>query len=95
MEIYIPVEVRDIQLHAVARITVRPLVETLPCLGAVHISLLDPPHVDMAVMLINQIDLMALPGVKELVNGIMQVCSSVSLASDFRHVVKLCWRQRA
>ncbi|CAD7700524.1 unnamed protein product [Ostreobium quekettii] len=70
--IYVPVVVQNIQLHAVARITIRPLVETLPCLGAVHVSLLNPPHLDMTLKLINNIDLMALPGVKELVNGIAQ-----------------------
>eukprot|EP00803_Ostreobium_quekettii_P010414 evm.model.scf_2737EXC.1 EVM.evm.TU.scf_2737EXC.1 scf_2737EXC:263-9582(+) len=70
--IYVPIVIRNIQLHAVARITIRPLVETLPCLGAVHISLLDPPHLDMTLTLINNLDLMALPGVKELVNGIAQ-----------------------
>lgn len=70
--IYAPVVIRNIQLHAVARITIRPLVETLPCLGAVHIALLNPPHLDMTLLLINGIDLMALPGVKGKVNNIVQ-----------------------
>lgn len=35
--VYIPVEINDIQLVAKARITIRPLVEVLPCVGAVSV----------------------------------------------------------
>ena len=73
LRIFIPVNVRNLQLHAVARITIRPLVETLPCLGALHISLLTPPHIDMTLNLINGMDFMALPGIKEISSNIVQV----------------------
>jgi len=72
LRIFIPVTVKNVQLHAVARITIRPLVETLPCLGALHISLLNPPHIDMTLNLINNMDFMALPGVKEIASNIVQ-----------------------
>mmetsp|Transcript_21148 Transcript_21148/g.58683 ORF Transcript_21148/g.58683 Transcript_21148/m.58683 type:complete len:654 (+) Transcript_21148:121-2082(+) len=58
---YVPVEVSDIVMKAESRITIKPLVETLPCLGAVTISLLKEPFVDLSVMVINRLDLMALP----------------------------------
>lgn len=64
----IPVEVRDIQVKARARITLKPLVETIPCLGAVDVSLLEVPTVDLALMLINHLDLMALPGLNFAIN---------------------------
>lgn len=64
----IPVEVRDIQLKARARITLKPLVETIPCLGAVNISLLEVPTVDLALSIINSLDLMAIPGLNLAVN---------------------------
>ncbi|DBA90530.1 TPA: hypothetical protein ACH3X1_003782 [Trebouxia sp. C0004] len=64
----IPVEVRDIQLKARARITLKPLVETIPCLGAVNISLLEVPTVDLALSVINSLDLMAIPGLNLAVN---------------------------
>lgn len=46
----------------------KPLVETIPCLGAVTISLLEVPTVDLALMLINKMDIMALPGLNMAVN---------------------------
>ena len=57
-----------VQVKARARITLKPLVETIPCLGAVNISLLDVPTVDLALMLINHLDIMALPGLNFAVN---------------------------
>ena len=66
-----------LQLKARARITLKPLVETIPCLGAVTISLLEVPTVDLALMLINKMDIMALPGLNMAVNlGLKMVSSS-------------------
>ena len=53
------------QVRANARITIAPLVETLPCLGAMTISLLDPPHLDVSLSVIGGLDLMVLPGIRE------------------------------
>mmetsp|Transcript_9432 Transcript_9432/g.22710 ORF Transcript_9432/g.22710 Transcript_9432/m.22710 type:complete len:583 (-) Transcript_9432:189-1937(-) len=64
--VYIPIEVGDIVLKAESRITIKPLVETLPCLGAVTVSLLKEPFVDLSVMVINRLDLMALPVVRDI-----------------------------
>ncbi|KAL3130563.1 hypothetical protein ABBQ38_008369 [Trebouxia sp. C0009 RCD-2024] len=68
MYMNIPIEVKDVQLKARARVTLKPLVETIPCLGAVTISLLEVPTVDLALMLINKMDIMAFPGLNLAVN---------------------------
>lgn len=65
--VYVPVEVTDIVMKAESRITIKPLVETLPCLGSVSVSLLKEPFVDLSVMVINRLDLMALPIVRDIV----------------------------
>lgn len=36
----LPIDVANVQLKALARITIRPLVEQLPCVGGVTLSLL-------------------------------------------------------
>ncbi len=61
-----------VQVRADARITFAPLVETLPCLGAVTISLLDPPHLDVSLRLIGGLDLLILPGIREAVHFALQ-----------------------
>ncbi|CAL8470422.1 g9964 [Coccomyxa elongata] len=70
--LYLPVEVSNVQVRADARITFAPLVETLPCLGAVTISLLDPPHLDVSLCLIGGLDLLILPGIREAVHFALQ-----------------------
>eukprot|EP01026_Neomeris_dumetosa_P028199 TRINITY_DN2285_c0_g1_i1.p2 TRINITY_DN2285_c0_g1~~TRINITY_DN2285_c0_g1_i1.p2 ORF type:complete len:484 (-),score=80.59 TRINITY_DN2285_c0_g1_i1:358-1809(-) len=51
-------------LLSTARITIRPLVDTLPCLGAVSVSLLELPYIDLTVDVIGGMDLMSVPGVR-------------------------------
>jgi hypothetical protein len=65
--IYIPVKVEDLQMSANARITIRPLVDTLPCLGAISISLTESPFVDLTLKAINNMDLLSVPFVHEAV----------------------------
>ncbi|GAB4813356.1 hypothetical protein N2152v2_000402 [Parachlorella kessleri] len=63
----IPVHVANVQFKALTRITVKPLVETLPCAGGVTLSLMEEPHVDCEVRVGPSPDLMALPGVPQAV----------------------------
>jgi hypothetical protein len=58
------------QLRADARITLAPLVDVLPCLGAVTVTLLDAPYVDLSASLIGALDLMALPGIRDAVQAV-------------------------
>ena len=53
------------QLKALSRITLKPLVDTLPCMGSVTISLIEDPHMDFSLHLFQQFDLMLLPGVRQ------------------------------
>jgi hypothetical protein len=63
--VVVPVRVSDVQFKARARVTLSPLVDTLPCIGGVTLSLLDVPHVDFKLRLFNGPDLMAFPGVQD------------------------------
>ena len=63
--IVVPLKVEDVQVSATARVTIRPLVDTLPCLGAIAISLTESPYVDLSVKAITGMDLLAVPFVHE------------------------------
>ena len=62
MKVDVPVDVSNFQFKALARITI-PMVETLPCLGGVTISLLEEPWIDFDLNILDMADIMALPGV--------------------------------
>ena len=53
------------QMRATARVSLAPLVESLPCLGAVTITLLEEPYLDLSLALVGGLDLMQLPGVRD------------------------------
>lgn len=56
------------QMKANVRVLLRPLVETMPCIGAVTITLLELPYVDASLHIGNRLDIMQLPGIKQAVN---------------------------
>jgi hypothetical protein len=47
--IEVPVHVSGLQLRALARLTLKPLIDVLPCVGGVTVSLMEEPHVDCEV----------------------------------------------
>ena len=49
------------QLRATSRITLSPIVETLPCVGGVSVTLLEAPYFDANFSLISTYDILALP----------------------------------
>lgn len=57
----VPLEVRNVQFRALARIVVAPLVESLPCVGGVSVTLMEAPHIDAEVRVAGSPDLGALP----------------------------------
>uniref|UniRef100_A0A7R9V5U8 C2 domain-containing protein n=1 Tax=Chlamydomonas euryale TaxID=1486919 RepID=A0A7R9V5U8_9CHLO len=65
VRLYVPVEVSNLHFKADVRITLKPLVEVIPCVGGVAISLLRVPHVDFKLSIIGGVDLMALPVIKD------------------------------
>ncbi|KAJ9520774.1 hypothetical protein QJQ45_007633 [Haematococcus lacustris] len=80
LRVFIPLELSDLHVKVESRITVKPLVEEMPCVGGVTISLLQAPHVDMSLKLSHGVDLMALPLVKEGVRwGLQRVLGPVLL----------------
>ena len=63
----VPVRVHDLQLRANVRVTFTPLVDQLPCLGGLEVSLMSlPQHADVGVSIPPGIDLMSLPGAHSL-----------------------------
>lgn len=66
------------QMKVLSRITLRPLVDTLPCMGAVTISLVETPYIDFALHLFKKFDLMLLPGISQIANYFIQLVSSLS-----------------
>lgn len=64
------------QFRATVRVSLKPLVDDLPCIGATELTLTEPVYVDLSLMLINRLDLMQIPGVKQAVNFVVnKACS--------------------
>ena len=74
LRVVVPVSVSDIQFKVLARVSLEPLVDTIPCIGGASVSLLEVPHFDMKLRLFNGPDMMALPGIKDAVRAIIKVC---------------------
>ncbi|EEH57288.1 uncharacterized protein MICPUCDRAFT_17419, partial [Micromonas pusilla CCMP1545] len=69
----IPIRLHDVQLKTTVRLDFNPLVDELPCLGAVDVSLLDElALLDFGLTIPPGIDLMALPGVQQLVKHVVR-----------------------
>nr|CAD1840745.1 unnamed protein product [Ananas comosus var. bracteatus] len=51
----------DLQIFALPRITLKPLIPRFPCFAKIFVSLLDKPHIDFGLKFIGA-DLMAIPG---------------------------------
>ena len=73
------------QVRGLARVVLAPLVDTLPCLGAVQISLLEEPYIDFSISLFGSLDLMLLPIFKDAVNFAAKKVSSLSCAAQPGH----------
>ncbi|KAF8007726.1 hypothetical protein BT93_K1656 [Corymbia citriodora subsp. variegata] len=56
----IRVQLLDVQISAVPRIVLKPLVPTFPCFASISVSLLEKPQVDFGLKLFNG-DMMAIP----------------------------------
>ena len=68
-----PVRLSDVQLVAAVRVHFTPLVDELPCLGGLEVSLLGmPDHLDLAAVVPPGVDLMALPAMDVLLPWILR-----------------------
>lgn len=69
----VPIDVANVQFKALMRITIKPLVETLPCFGGVTLSLLEEPIVNCDVHIADSPDVMALPGVPLMLKAAIKI----------------------
>uniref|UniRef100_A0A1D1YIT7 Extended synaptotagmin-2 n=1 Tax=Anthurium amnicola TaxID=1678845 RepID=A0A1D1YIT7_9ARAE len=65
------VQVVDLQVFAIPRITLKPLVPSFPCFAKILVSLMEKPHVDFGLKLIGA-DVMAIPGLYRVVQEIIK-----------------------
>lgn len=73
VELYLPVQVKNLQMSGCTRVTLRPLVEEIPILGAVNITLLEEPIVDAEIYIADGVDIMILPAMKLALQAIIKV----------------------
>ncbi|KAL5069452.1 hypothetical protein RYX36_020339 [Vicia faba] len=66
LSLKIKVQLVDLQMFATLRVTLRPLVPTLPCFAKIVVSLMEKPHVDFG-MAISGGDIMSIPGLYRFV----------------------------
>ncbi|KAK1360327.1 hypothetical protein POM88_044801 [Heracleum sosnowskyi] len=62
------VQVVDLQVFASPRITLKPLVPSIPCFANIFVSLMEKPHVDFGLKLLGA-DLMSIPGAYRFVQN--------------------------
>ncbi|XP_051139426.1 synaptotagmin-2 [Andrographis paniculata] len=65
------VQVLDLQVFALPRITLKPLVPSFPCFANIYVSLMQKPHVDFGAKLVG-VDAMSIPGAYRLVQELIK-----------------------
>ncbi|XP_047081574.1 synaptotagmin-2-like isoform X2 [Lolium rigidum] len=65
------VQVIDLQVSALPRITLKPLVPSFPCFAKILFSLMEKPHVDFGLKLLGA-DVMAIPGLYAFVQDMIK-----------------------
>ncbi|KAJ9704429.1 hypothetical protein PVL29_002821 [Vitis rotundifolia] len=64
-------QVVDLQVFALPRITMKPLVPSFPCFANIFVSLMEKPHVDFGLKLLGS-DLMSIPGLHQFVQELIK-----------------------
>ncbi|RAL40416.1 hypothetical protein DM860_006486 [Cuscuta australis] len=64
-------QVLDLQVFALPRITLKPLVPSFPCFAKILVSLMEKPHVDFGLKLLGG-DVMSIPGLYTFVQEIVK-----------------------
>ena len=57
--------VHVLQLQGLARMTLRPLTDVLPCIGAITVTLMEAAYLDFSLHLLDSFDIMQVPGIKQ------------------------------
>ncbi|XP_017634117.1 synaptotagmin-1-like [Gossypium arboreum] len=65
------VQVVDLQVFALPRVTLKPLVPSFPCFANIFVSLMEKPYVDFGLKLIGA-DLMSIPGLYRFVQELIK-----------------------
>ena len=76
-------------MRAVARITLSPFVETLPCVGGVSITLLKAPYFDAQFSLVSTLDILGLPLIHEAFQFGVGVCILHHVLVNEKQVVQI------
>ncbi len=95
LRLMVPISVRDISFKSTARVTLAPLVEALPCIGGVTLTLMGPPVMNFKLFLFGGIDLMALPGVSGAVDAVTAVSGCRGSVAEILAAAAWCWVQGA
>ncbi|KAL4442698.1 hypothetical protein ABPG77_006692 [Micractinium sp. CCAP 211/92] len=85
----VPVDVANIQFKALTRITIKPLVETLPCFGGVTVSLLETPHFNMDLKICDSWDIMAFPTIPLIISTAIKVVAGQMLVFPNEYALPL------
>ena len=72
----VPVEVANIQLKALSRVTLYPLVEQLPCVGGASLCLLEEPSVDLDLRILDSPDILSLPPIPMILRIVKSMVAS-------------------
>ncbi|CAI9772993.1 unnamed protein product [Fraxinus pennsylvanica] len=64
--VQVTVQLVDLQVFATPRITLKPLVPTIPCFANIVVSLLEKPHIDFGIKVLGG-DIMSIPGLYQYV----------------------------
>lgn len=65
------VQLVDLQVFAIPRVTLKPLVPAFPCFAKIFVSLMEKPHVDFGLKLLGG-DVMAIPGLYHIVQELIR-----------------------
>eukprot|EP01018_Ginkgo_biloba_P031328 Gb_10239 [translate_table: standard] len=65
------VQMVDLQVFVIPRVTLKSLVPTFPCFAKILVSLMERPHVDFGLKLVGG-DIMAIPGLYQIVQDIIK-----------------------
>lgn len=69
----VPIQMSCLQFKALARITLYPLVEQLPCVGGLTFSLLEEPTIDMDLRVLDSPDLFSIPPIPAVLRVLKKV----------------------
>ncbi|KAF3433947.1 hypothetical protein FNV43_RR25050 [Rhamnella rubrinervis] len=66
LSLRISIQLVDLQIFAAPRITLKPLVPTLPCFANIVVSLMEKPHIDFGMKVLGG-DTMSIPGLYQFI----------------------------